>query len=221
MYNDFYNAGTYLVSGFANGITAYTWYAEARAKTMANAAAQAAREALKIHSPSKVGYSIGEYFGLGFVNSLADYTEQSYDAGASIATSAKDGLRNAISKIGEFIDSGINSQPTIRPVLDLSRVQQGAGALSALMSKNQAMGISVGFSGPNSELLSQNARNQNGFDNTDVVNAIVSLQKDVENLGSIITKMQVSLDGDALVGHLIQKIDSKLGQISIHKGRGN
>lgn len=221
MYNDFYNAGTYLVSGFANGITAYTWYAEARAKTMANAAAQAAREALKIHSPSKVGYSIGEYFGLGFVNSLADYTEQSYDAGASIATSAKDGLRNAISKIGEFIDSDINSQPTIRPVIDLSRVQQGAGALSALMSKNQAMGISVGFSGPNSELLSQNARNQNGFDNTDVVNAIVSLQKDVENLGSIITKMQVSLDGDALVGHLIQKIDSKLGQISIHKGRGN
>ena len=144
-YTDFYNAGKYLVEGFAKGIDEYTWYAEARARVMARAAAQAAEAELDINSPSKVGYRIGGFFGMGFVNSLIDYTDKSYDAGASVAKSAKEGLRNAVSKIGDFIENGIDSQPTIRPLLDLSDVTEGAGRLSALLSRNQAMKISAGM----------------------------------------------------------------------------
>lgn len=144
-YTEFYNAGKYLVEGFAKGIDEYTWYAEARARAMARAAAQAAEAELDINSPSKVGYRIGGFFGMGFVNSLIDYTDKSYDAGASVAKSAKEGLRNAVSKIGDFIENGIDSQPTIRPLLDLSDVTEGAGRLSALLSRNQAMKISAGM----------------------------------------------------------------------------
>lgn len=144
-YTDFYNAGKYLVEGFAKGIDEYTWYAEARARAMARAAAQAAEAELDINSPSKVGYRIGGFFGMGFVNSLIDYTDKSYDAGASVAKSAKEGLRNAVSKIGDFIENGIDSQPTIRPLLDLSDVTEGAGRLSALLSRNQVMKISAGM----------------------------------------------------------------------------
>lgn len=144
-YTDFYNAGKYLVEGFAKGIDEHTWYAEARAAAMARAAARAAEAELDINSPSKVGYRIGGFFGMGFVNSLIDYTDKSYDAGASVAKSAKEGLRNAVSKIGDFIENGIDSQPTIRPLLDLSDVTEGAGRLSALLSRNQAMKISAGM----------------------------------------------------------------------------
>lgn len=144
-YTEFYNAGKYLVEGFAKGIDEYTWYAEARARAMARAAAQAAEAELDINSPSKVGYRIGGFFGMGFVNSLIDYTDKSYDAGASVAKSAKEGLWNAVSKIGDFIENGIDSQPTIRPLLDLSDVTEGAGRLSALLSRNQAMKISAGM----------------------------------------------------------------------------
>lgn len=144
-YTDFYNAGKYLVEGFAAGITANTYMAEARARAMARAAAAAAEAELDINSPSKVGYRIGGFFGMGFVNSLIDYTDKSYDAGASVAKSAKEGLRNAVSKIGDFIENGIDSQPTIRPLLDLSDVTEGAGRLSALLSRNQALKISAGM----------------------------------------------------------------------------
>ena len=144
-YTDFYNAGKYLVEGFAAGITANTYMAEARARAMARAAAAAAEAELDINSPSKVGYRIGGFFGMGFVNSLIDYTDKSYDAGASVAKSANEGLRNAVSKIGDFIENGIDSQPTIRPLLDLSDVTEGAGRLSALLSRNQAMKISAGM----------------------------------------------------------------------------
>ena len=141
-YIDFQDAGKYLVEGFAAGITANTYLAEARAIAMARAAAAAAAAELKINSPSKVGYQIGGFFGMGFVNSLFDYTDKAYNAGAFIAKSAKEGLRNAVSKIGDFIENGIDSQPTIRPLLDLSDVTEGASRLSALLSRNHAMKIS-------------------------------------------------------------------------------
>ena len=144
-YTDFYDAGKYLVEGFAAGIAANTYMAEAKARAMARAAAAAAEAELDINSPSKVGYRIGGFFGMGFVNSLIDYTDKSYDAGASVAKSAKEGLRNAVSKISDFIENGIDSQPTIRPLLDLSDVTEGASRLSALLSRNQAMKISTGM----------------------------------------------------------------------------
>lgn len=141
-YTDFYNAGKYLVEEFADGITANTYLAEARARAMAAAAARAAERELDEHSPSKVGYRIGDFFGLAFVNAISDYADKSYKAGTNMAAAAKNGLSNAISKIREFVDGEMEVQPTIRPVLDLSEVRSGAGRLTAILSRSQAMKIS-------------------------------------------------------------------------------
>lgn len=138
-YTDFYNAGKYLVEGFADGITANTYLAEARARAMA---ARAAERELDEHSPSKVGYRIGDFFGLAFVNAISDYADKSYKAGTNMAAAAKNGLSNAISKIREFVDGEMEVQPTIRPVLDLSEVRSSAGRLTAILSRSQAMKIS-------------------------------------------------------------------------------
>lgn len=88
-YTDFYNAGKYLVEGFADGITANTYLAEARARAMAAAAARAAERELDEHSPSKVGYRIGDFFGLAFVNAISDYADKSYKAGTNMAAAPK------------------------------------------------------------------------------------------------------------------------------------
>lgn len=141
-YTDFYNAGKYLVEGFADGITANTYLAEARARAMAAAAARAAERELDERSPSKVGYRIGDFFGLAFVNAISDYADKSYKAGTNMAAAAKNGLSNAISKIREFVDGEMEVQPTIRPVLDLSEVRSSAGRLTAILSRSQAMKIS-------------------------------------------------------------------------------
>ena len=81
-YTDFYNAGKYLVEGFANGITAYTYLAEARARAMAAAAARAAERELDERSPSRVFYGIKDNAGLDFLNALSDYESKSYKAGS-------------------------------------------------------------------------------------------------------------------------------------------
>lgn len=141
-YTDFYNAGKYLVEGFAGGLTAHTYLAGARARAVAAAAARAAERELDEHSPSKVGYRIGDFFGLAFVNAISDYADKSYKAGTNMAAAAKNGLSNAISKIREFVDGEMEVQPTIRPVLDLSEVRSSAGRLTAILSRSQAMKIS-------------------------------------------------------------------------------
>ena len=142
-YREFYDAGEYLVEGFAKGIEENTWQAEESASAMASAAAEAAKAALDINSPSKVGQRIGGFFGMGFVNSLIDYADKSYEAGIEMASAAKNGLSNAISKVRDFIEGNVDAQPTIRPVLDLSEVRSGAHMLSALLSRKQAMTIST------------------------------------------------------------------------------
>ena len=142
-YREFYNAGEYLVEGFAKGIEENTWQAEESAAAMASAAAEAAKAALDINSPSKVGQRIGGFFGMGFVNSLIDYADKSYEAGIEMASAAKNGLSNAISKVRDFVEGNVDAQPTIRPVLDLSEVRSGAHMLSALLSRKQAMTIST------------------------------------------------------------------------------
>ena len=144
-YGQFYDAGSYLVDGFAKGISENTYKAEAKARAMAAAAARAAEEELDEHSPSKVGYRIGDFFGVAFVNAIGDYTEKAYKAGSGMAKAARTGLGNAISKVKDFIDSDIDAQPTIRPVLDLSNVEAGTNRLNAMFSRTQALSISRGM----------------------------------------------------------------------------
>lgn len=146
----FEDIGRYFVEGLESGVNNNRWKVEKAAREMAKSAADAAKKELDIHSPSKVGYSIGNFFGMGFVNAMVDYSDKTYEAGSSMAESAKDGLRNTVSKIGDFIQNGIDSQPTIRPVLDLSEVSAGAGRLSALLSRTQAMSINESINRENS-----------------------------------------------------------------------
>lgn len=139
--SSFYEASAYLVEGFVNGIKDNSHLAEDAAREMAASAADAARHELDEHSPSKVGYQIGDFFGIAFVNAISDYADKSYAAGAEIATSAKLGLSKAIAKISDEIDDNIDTQPTIRPVLDLSSIEAKGNKINSLFNRTQALSI--------------------------------------------------------------------------------
>ena len=179
-YSDFYDAGEYLVEGFADGIDDSTYKAKTAAKAMAKAAKEAAEEALRIHSPSKELYEVGEYGGEGFVNALLDYCSISYKAGSEMANSARNGLDDAISKVSDYLNSDMDTQPTIRPVLDLSDIKSGTDKINGLFNRNQSIGL-LSNVGTISSMMNQ--RNQNGTNN-DIVSAINQLHKDLGNVGN-------------------------------------
>ena len=133
-YGQFRSAGSYLAAGVANGISANSASASMAAKKMAGNAAKASAKRLDEHSPSRVGYKIGDYFGIGFTNGITDNIRNAGISSDALAESATNGLSNAISKIATLIDSGIETNPTIRPVLDLTEIQNGSAAIADLMS---------------------------------------------------------------------------------------
>lgn len=133
-YSQFQSAGSYLAAGMANGISANSPLASLAAKKLAGNAATASARRLQERSPSKVGYKIGDYFGIGFTNGITDNIRNAGISSDALAESAKTGLSNAVSKIASLIDSGMDMNPTIRPVLDLTEIQNGSVAIADLMS---------------------------------------------------------------------------------------
>ena len=200
-YSDFRSAGMYVAQGFADGISSNSYAAVAKAQAMANAAARAARNALAIKSPSRVFYGIGKYAGIGFVNALSDYTDASYDAGSTIADSARKGLSGAINKINDLINSDIDMQPTIRPVLDLSSVESGASAIGGLLGGSVGVSANVGAI---STMMGR--RNQNG-NNAEVVSAINGLRKDLENVNHTTNVIEgITYDDGSVVHEALKTI---------------
>ena len=133
-YSQFQSAGRYLAVGIANGISANSGSASAAARSLAGNAAKASARRLEEKSPSKVGYKIGDYFGIGFTNGITDNIRNAGISSDALAESATKGLSNAVSKIATLIDSGMDMNPTIRPVLDLTEIQNGSAAMADLMS---------------------------------------------------------------------------------------
>lgn len=161
-HDQFKQAGAYLVEGFADGISENTYRAEAKARAMARAAAEAAAEdELDEHSPSRVGYHIGDFFGLGFVNAIGTYAVKAYNASAEMADSAKTGLGNAIAKVKDMIDNGVDGQPMIRPILDLSDVEEKSHRLNTLFSRSQALTVSTGIAAARGRNLQNEDTNPN------------------------------------------------------------
>ena len=160
-HEQFKQAGAYLVEGFADGISENTYRAEAKARAMARAAAEAAEDELDEHSPSRVGYHIGDFFGLGFVNAIGTYAVKAYNASADMAKSAKTGLGNAIAKVKDMIDNGVDTQPMIRPILDLSDVEEKSHRLNTLFSRSQALTVSTGIAASRGQDLQNEDTNPN------------------------------------------------------------
>lgn len=201
-YINFYSAGKNLVEGFALGITANTFRAEAQAAAMAEAAKRAAEKALGINSPSKVFYKIGGYTGQGFVNALVDYGKTAYDSASSMADYARKGMTSAIGRIQDLINSDMDSQPTIRPVLDLSDVQSGVAYMNGLLPNSASIGV---MSNLNSISSMMNRNNQNG-EYGEVVSAIEGLRKDLGNTGDTYIIDGVTYDDGSAVSNAMQTI---------------
>ena len=170
-YDSFYNAGSYLVTGFSNGISENSYKATAKSKAMAEAAIKAAREALKINSPSKVFKEIGSGIPEGFAMGIGMLNSTVKRSVSNMASTAITSTRTAMSTVLEALNSDMDAQPTIRPVVDLSDVRSGANAINGMLSGTQGVGVQANLNAIN---VAMNRKLQNGS-NDDVISAINKL----------------------------------------------
>ena len=134
----FEDIGRLLVKGITKGIRENAREAIEAARDMARAVDRASRDALDIHSPSRKFYEIGKFVVKGFVNSINDNLYLSDEAGRNLGESSMNGIGDAIQKISDVINSDMDFEPTIRPVLDLSNVKSGVKTIHTMLSTNKA-----------------------------------------------------------------------------------
>ena len=198
----FYNAGKYVVDGFASGIKANGYKAQDAAEAIADSVEATIRAALKINSPSKVMIPIGGGIPEGLALGMDKLGGMVKDSAVSVAKNAIDGTKNAISRIADVVNSDIDAQPTIRPVLDLSEVTAGAGAINGMFGMTPSIGV---MSNLGSISSSMNGR-QNGANN-DVITAIKTLGKQLSGMhGDTYTINGVTYDDGSNVSEAVKSL---------------
>lgn len=142
-YNDWYNAGQYIIEGLDAGISSMEHVIFEHLQRIAAEAIAAAEEECEIESPSKVFYRIGKYIILGWVNGIDAYASRVIDSTGDLAGNAIDTVRNAIGKIASIVSDDIELDPTIRPVLDLTDVENGISGLDNMLAAQRSLSMAV------------------------------------------------------------------------------
>jgi tape measure domain-containing protein len=178
-YGTMYANGAYLGAGLISGVNSKVSAAYSAGYALGRAAVRGEKDGQHSNSPSKDTIKAGKWLGEGLVIGTQSMTRKVSKAGRSMGEMATQSISSAISSAANLVDMGINSTPTIRPVVDLSDVKDQAATIGSLFS-NPMVSPTSNIRAINT-LMDENSQNGN-ID--DVVSAINKLRKDMSNVGN-------------------------------------
>lgn len=157
-YGQFYNAGGYLASGFAKGISDGSSAAITAAINMARDSIDAANAEADSHSPSRVMIKSGTWFTQGFAKGITNAASEAITSARGMVRRSIDSVADAIKGNTTLNDLDIDATPTITPQLDLSTVREQAKSISTIVPNKLDLGYQPQFA---SALVSQARMAQN------------------------------------------------------------
>ena len=200
--NQFKSAGKYLGDGLVEGIKAKYGDVYDAAYALGRKAVKGERDGQASRSPSKLTIKAGKWLGEGLIIGMHKMSDRVYNSSYGLGDSATSGISSAISKVADFVNSDIDAQPTIRPVLDLSDVKSGIGTIGGMFGGQT---LSVNTRSVGSIAASMNRR-QNGA-NDDIISAINGLGRRIsESSGDSYTINGISYDDNGNVADAIRTL---------------
>ena len=202
--SEFIDIGSNIISGLVSGIKSGISNVTSAISDVVSSAVDKAKKLLGIHSPSRVFAEIGMYSDKGLAKGLIKYSNVVTKAAGNVANNMIDVMNNSISKIS--ID-GLDSQPTIRPVFDMSSVEEGANAINSLFAKQQMVSLGIQNRGNINAISNAMRGGQVVATNDDVVNAIDSLKKVISgNTGNSYTIDGITYDDGSNISNAVKSI---------------
>ena len=213
----FVDAGVNAVKGFIKGLASMPGKIIDAGVDMGKSALEALTGALDEHSPSKATEQAGVYAGEGLVMGMNKMNNKVSDAGYNMGDRALSSMSKAISGISDMVNDNVDTQPTIRPVMDLSDVTSGVNAMNSMFNKNQGITVSSAnskTSAINNRMLANN--NQNGVNNSTNTNKLI----DGTNTSSKPVAIQLVLqNGTAIAEYIVNDLDGMFGSKNQISGR--
>ena len=235
----FREIGTNIMRGLIDGIASKEGDLKTKVESIANTITAKFQKVLQIHSPSRIMARLGGFVTEGLAIGIEGNTELVANASENLANTAISGLKDAIKAATNLTDLGIDINPTITPVLDLSNIEAGSTQLDKLTNGWNGVGISTSSTLASSAANSFNKTSmakanmaletQNGLSLLkSAINSLESRESD-EKLDTIVGMMtefmpligqgQVVLDTGATVGALAPRMDAELGRRASMRGR--
>lgn len=174
--SDFKSAGKDVIDGFIQGIKDKIAAVGDAASSIGKKALNSIKSFLGINSPAKEFIEVGKYSDEGIIVGLKKYAGKVANAAKDVGGTALDSMRDSISHISDIITSDMDTQPTIRPILDLSEISAGTRAIDRMLDMEPSLGVMSNVRSISSIMN----RNQNGS-NRDVVAAIKDLKDSIGN----------------------------------------
>lgn len=222
--DDSARAGESIAEGMADGIEFGKGMAVSAAENLAVATLGIVNSVLGIHSPSKEFAKVGRWSVEGMAVGLDKYSKIVEASAENVGKNALNSISDVVSGISTVFDSDLDVRPEIRPVIDLSNIQNGVGMIDGMFAQRSLAlaGINADLSGTSLNINGAIDRMQklNDSSNAKVIDAISSLRGDFGSLINAIGGMHIRMDSGTVVGELIGKIDTGLGRIANYKGRG-
>lgn len=171
-------AGKEFSAGIESGIASGRTGVMRTATNLARDAANSIKKELDINSPSRVTTEYGMFTSKGLAVGISKFGYLATRAGSKVAEDTVRSIEKPMNNIS-LLD-GINGDPVVRPVLDLSNIKSGSRTIGELI--NNAAGTISSFGSINTGLVTNVGNIQNGKDNSDIVGAISKLRKDINNI---------------------------------------
>lgn len=172
--------GNNFADGIVSGLNDSSSTIYATVSNIGSGMLSALQSSIDAHSPSRETRKIGGWFCEGMIVGVEDMRDSVLATVEDMGHDAVNANRAAMCSILDTLNSNIDTQPTITPVLDLSNVESGAGSIASIFNNSPAIGFNGNIKAT-SILMNENS--QNGM-NDEVVSAINRLRKDLGNVGN-------------------------------------
>ena len=175
--DDFVEAGKDLGRGLIKGIKDKEEDVYNAGFALGETAVKGEHDGQQSASPSKLTIKAGKWLGEGLVIGIKNMSKKVYNAGYDMGDNAINAVSNAIARISDIVNSDVDSQPTIRPVMDLDNVRSGMDTISRMLGATPSVGVLANVNAISSSMN----RGQNGA--LDVVSAIKDIGKKLSSSG--------------------------------------
>lgn len=205
---EFHQAGVYLGQGLTVGIQTQQSAAYRAGYELGRAAVQGEKAGQQSHSPSKATQKAGKWLGEGLIIGMKQMGKTVYQTGKAMGSDAVDSISGALSSINDISANDLDLSPTIRPVVDMDKLQNGSQTLSIGADLSASL-----LSKPVNSLqeIISNAQANINASNNEVIRAINDLRADLNAFYTgDDTELALYMDGKKVASTLAKPMNRQL-----------
>lgn len=175
------------------------------------------------HSPSKRAMTDGKYITEGLAIGLAQNVKMIRKPAEGVTNEAFNAMNEGISKVYELMHSGVDFQPVVAPVVDLTNAKKSVSEMNDLFSSDMAFGdaaIPVRAIRISRSIKMETPEPAKPTDLTKVTESIIRIGRKLSDMENKMDNLTVVMDSGELVGSITPKMIRSISKQEIKRRRG-